>query len=102
MGPVLVAGYNLELLGGRLHSDFGFAFSWGAFPALTGYFAQAERLDLVAILVAGNNESTDELRDACRTWDSAQVLHGTGVTLNGASFFGLGGGIPFRLCWQTL
>jgi hypothetical protein len=53
VGPVLVAGYNLELLGGRLHSDAGFAFSWGAFPALTGYFAQAERLDLAAVLVAG-------------------------------------------------
>ncbi|HMC79569.1 MAG TPA: hypothetical protein VKO35_03385 [Acidimicrobiia bacterium] len=53
VGPVLVAGYNLELLGGRLHSDVGFAFSWGAFPALTGYFAQAERLDPVALLVAG-------------------------------------------------
>jgi hypothetical protein len=51
-GPILVAGYNLELFGGRLHSDAGFAFSWGAFPALTGYFAQAERLDLVAVLVA--------------------------------------------------
>ncbi|HLQ43429.1 MAG TPA: metallophosphoesterase family protein [Planctomycetaceae bacterium] len=47
-----------------------------------------------AILVAGNNETTDELRDACRTWDSAHVLHGTGVTINGTSFFGLGGGIP--------
>jgi hypothetical protein len=53
IGPVLVAGYNLELLGGRLHSDIGFAFSWGAFPALTGYFAQAEQLDPVAVLVAG-------------------------------------------------
>ncbi len=52
-GPILVAGYNLELLGGRLHTDAGFAFSWGAFPTLTGYFAQAERLDLVAIVVAG-------------------------------------------------
>lgn len=54
IGPVLVVGYNLELLGGRLHSDAGFAFSWGAFPALTGYFAQAERLDLVAVVVAGS------------------------------------------------
>jgi hypothetical protein len=53
VGPVLVAGYNLELLGGRLHNDVGFACSWGAFPALTGYFAQAERLDPVAGLVAG-------------------------------------------------
>jgi hypothetical protein len=52
VGPVLVVGYNLELFGGHLHSDSGFAASWGAFPALTGYFAQAERLDLVALLVA--------------------------------------------------
>ncbi len=52
VGPVLVVGYNLELFGGRLHSDSAFAASWGAFPALTGYFAQAERLDLVALLVA--------------------------------------------------
>ena len=51
-GPILVAGYNLELLGGRLHTDAGFAFSWGAFPTLTGYFAQAERLDLVALAAA--------------------------------------------------
>ncbi len=48
-GPILVAGYNLELLGGRLHTDAGFAFSWGAFPTLTGYFAQAERLDVAAL-----------------------------------------------------
>ena len=32
VGPVLVAGYNLELLGGRLHSDVGFAFSWAPSP----------------------------------------------------------------------
>ena len=52
VGPVLVLGYNLELLGGRLHSDAGFAFSWGAFPTLTGYFAQAERISLAAVLAA--------------------------------------------------
>ena len=52
VGPVLVVGYNLEVFGGRLHSDAGFAASWGAFPVLTGYFAQAERLDLVALLAA--------------------------------------------------
>ncbi len=50
VGPVLVLGYNLELVGGRLHSDAGFAFSWGAFPTVTGYFAQAERVDVVALL----------------------------------------------------
>ena len=40
VGPVLVAGYNLELFGGRLHTTAGFALSWGAFPAMTGYVAQ--------------------------------------------------------------
>lgn len=39
-GPVLVAGYNLELFGGRLHTDLGFAVSWGGFPVVTGYVAQ--------------------------------------------------------------
>jgi hypothetical protein len=53
LGPLLVVGYNLELAGGRFHSDAGFAAAWGAFPALTGYFAQAERIDVVAVLVAG-------------------------------------------------
>lgn len=47
-----------------------------------------------AVLVAGNNESTEELRDACRVWPSAHVLHGSGVTLRGINFWGLGGGIP--------
>jgi Icc-related predicted phosphoesterase len=46
------------------------------------------------ILVAGNNESTDELTAACRAWPHAHVLHGTGVTLGGIVFFGIGGGIP--------
>lgn len=52
VGPLLVVGYNLELFGGRLHSDVGFAFAWGAFPTLVGYFAQAERLDVVALAAA--------------------------------------------------
>lgn len=52
VGPVLVVGYNLELFGGRLHSDVAFAAAWGAFPLLTGYYAQAERLDLVALFGA--------------------------------------------------
>jgi hypothetical protein len=50
IGPLLVVGYNLELFGGRLHSDVTFALAWGTFPVLTGYFAQAERLGLVALL----------------------------------------------------
>jgi hypothetical protein len=49
LGPLLVLGYNLELFGGRLHTTSGFAAAWGAFPVLTAYYAQAERLDLVAL-----------------------------------------------------
>ena len=50
--------------------------------------------DRPAILVAGNNESTDELAAACRDWPRAHVLHGSAVTLLGVTFFGLGGGVP--------
>jgi len=52
VGVFLVLAYNLELFGGRLHTDLGFALSWGAFPLLTGYFAQAGRLNLSVILAA--------------------------------------------------
>jgi Icc-related predicted phosphoesterase len=46
------------------------------------------------IVVPGNNESLDELRDACRGWASAHVLHGDGVTIDSVHFYGLGGGVP--------
>jgi len=45
-------GYNLELFGGWIHTDLGFAAAWGAFPVLVGYFVQAEQLDLTAALAA--------------------------------------------------
>jgi Icc-related predicted phosphoesterase len=47
-----------------------------------------------AVLVAGNNESTEELAEACRGWPEAHVLHGSAVTVGGVTFFGLGGGVP--------
>jgi hypothetical protein len=40
IGGLFVFGYNLELAGGVLHSDLGFAVTWGAFPALVGAYAQ--------------------------------------------------------------
>ncbi|HKV88231.1 MAG TPA: hypothetical protein VJT78_09570 [Candidatus Dormibacteraeota bacterium] len=51
-GVIFVFAYNLELLGGRLHGDFWFALSWGAFPVLTAYFAQTGRLSVAAVLAA--------------------------------------------------
>ena len=51
-GALFLPAYNLELLSGRLHSDLWFAIGWGAFPALTAYFVQAERIDAAAVLIA--------------------------------------------------
>jgi hypothetical protein len=44
LGVLLVLGYNLELFGGRLHTDIGFAAAWGGFPVLVGFLAQAPPL----------------------------------------------------------
>jgi hypothetical protein len=48
-GAVLVPAYNLEL---ALHTDWGFALAWGAFPALTGYFVEAQTLRVEAVAIA--------------------------------------------------
>jgi hypothetical protein len=52
-GAFLVPAYNLELFGGRLHTDFWFALAWGAFPALTGYVVEAQTVRFEALLAAG-------------------------------------------------
>jgi hypothetical protein len=52
-GVLFVFAYNLELVGGRLHGDFWFALSWGAFPVLTAFYAQTGRLSLAAVAAAG-------------------------------------------------
>jgi hypothetical protein len=52
-GGFIVVAYNLELLGGAFHSDLWFALAWGAFPALTAFFAQAGRITVAAVGAAG-------------------------------------------------
>lgn len=47
-----------------------------------------------AVLVAGNGESFEELREGAKGWKSARVLHGTGCQIEGVDFWGVGGGIP--------
>ena len=51
-GAFIVPAYNLELLGGRFHSDLWFALAWGAFPVLTGYAACAGDIGLAAVAAA--------------------------------------------------
>jgi hypothetical protein len=53
IGALLVPAYSLELFGGALHNDLGFALAWGAFPLLTGYFVCAGTITWVALLAAG-------------------------------------------------
>ena len=50
VGVVLVLGYNLELFGGVLHTDLGFALAWGGFPVAVGYVAQGPRWTLPGTL----------------------------------------------------
>ena len=52
-GAFIVPAYNLELFGGRFHTAWWLAISWGGFPILTAYFAQAQTLKLSAIFAAG-------------------------------------------------
>jgi len=47
-----------------------------------------------AVLVPGNGETFEELREAAAVWKSATVLHGEGCTIDGVAFWGLGGGVP--------
>ena len=53
LGGVLVVGYNLELFGGRLHNDIGFAAAWGAFPVIVGAYAQHWSISPAAVVGAG-------------------------------------------------
>jgi hypothetical protein len=51
-GAFLVLAYNLELAGGRFHTDTWFALAWGGFPAFTGYFVNALEVRPAGVLVA--------------------------------------------------
>jgi hypothetical protein len=52
IGLFLVLAYNLELVGGRFHSDLWFGLAWGGFPVLCGYAAVAGDLRGVTVLAA--------------------------------------------------
>jgi hypothetical protein len=52
VGLFLVLAYNLELAGGRFHSDIWFGLAWGGFPVVNGYAAVAGNVRVVAVLAA--------------------------------------------------
>ncbi|MEM8536112.1 MAG: metallophosphoesterase family protein, partial [Chloroflexota bacterium] len=61
---------------------------------LASTIAILKSIEKPVVLVPGNNESLDELVDACRGWPAAHVLHGNGTEILGQQFYGIGGGIP--------
>lgn len=52
IGIFLVLAYNLELAGGRFHSDLWFGLAWGAFPVVNGYAAVAGTISVATVLAA--------------------------------------------------
>lgn len=51
-------------------------------------------IETPTVLVPGNNETEQALREAASGWSAATVLHGGGTEIDGVEFFGLGAGIP--------
>ncbi len=51
-------------------------------------------IEAPAVLVPGNNETEEALREAVAGWSAATVLHGGGTTIEGVDFYGLGAGVP--------
>jgi hypothetical protein len=95
-GAFIVLAYNLELFGGRFHSDFWFAAAWGAFPAFTAYWVNALELRVAGVLAAAAcfalsvtqrrlSTPVRELRRRTRSLSGEQVLtDGTVIELDGA------------------
>ena len=88
VGVALTVGYNLELFGGRLHNDVTFAAAWGAFPVLTGYYAQAQTLRFPAIAAAAGAYWLSAAQRSLST--PARTLRRQVVSLDGAFTYGDG------------
>jgi uncharacterized protein len=51
-------------------------------------------IEAPTVLIPGNNETADALREACAAWGSATVLHGESAEVEAVEFYGLGAGVP--------
>jgi hypothetical protein len=91
-GPILVIAYNAELFGGAMHTDFGFAAGWGAFPVLTGYVAQAGSLAVAPVLAAGGAFALSAAQRRLST--PARNIRRRAVRVEGSITFGDGRIVP--------
>jgi hypothetical protein len=90
IGVVLAVGYNLELVGGRLHTDAWFAAAWGAFPVITAHYAQVETVRVEGVLAAAGAfllaEAQRHLSTPARTLRRrVQAVEGTVVFSDGTT-----------------
>ena len=51
-------------------------------------------IETPTVLIPGNNETDEALREAASGWTAATVLHGDSAEIGGIEFFGLGAGVP--------
>jgi hypothetical protein len=93
-GVLLAVGYSLEW-SLALHSDPGFALTWGSFPVVVGYWTQAESVSASALIAAAaagflalaqrrlstparfvrrHTEEAEAVFDGGRRWDRAEVV----------------------------
>ena len=72
-GGLLVLLYAFEAP--LVHSDAGFALAWGAFPALTGFFVEAQTIRPSLELIVVDDGSTDPTSDVARAHGAIVVRH---------------------------
>jgi Icc-related predicted phosphoesterase len=82
----------------ELSADADAVIAAGDFASVHEGLAEAivalAEIEAPSVLVPGNNETEDALREAAAEWPSATVLHGEAAEIEGIQFFGLGAGVP--------
>jgi hypothetical protein len=91
-GPFLVIAYNAELFGGVMHTDVGFAATWGAFPVLTAYVAQTGTLAVAPVLAAAGAFALSAAQRRLST--PARNIRRRAVRVEGSITFGDGRTVP--------
>ncbi|MBF0242862.1 MAG: metallophosphoesterase family protein, partial [Desulfamplus sp.] len=47
------------------------------------------KIKIPVVLVPGNHETLNELRDACKMLNNFHILHGTSIKIDGITFMGI-------------
>lgn len=63
-----VFAYNLDIFNGKFHSDLSFAFSWGALPVITSFYANALTITPLSILIASAAATTAGIEINLSRW----------------------------------